>query len=66
MENIVLPNILEFDCSAVILMHDLSFLDQDDKITIGTRGGTIEFNTLPSRTRVMAQFLQGTSAVTPI
>ncbi|KAF3627478.1 hypothetical protein FXO37_29845 [Capsicum annuum] len=63
-ENTVLPNIPEFDSSAGILMYDLSFLDQDDRTTIGTRGGTTEFDTLLSRTRVVVQFLQGMSADT--
>ncbi|KAF3619394.1 hypothetical protein FXO37_33711 [Capsicum annuum] len=65
-ENTALPNIPKFDSSAGILMHDLSFMDQDDRTTIGTRGGTTEFDALPSRTTVVAQFLQGTSTLIPI
>nr|XP_009597243.1 sister chromatid cohesion 1 protein 3-like isoform X2 [Nicotiana tomentosiformis] len=70
-ENTILSDIPEFDNSA----GDLSFLDQDDRTPTGTpevgylsrkQGGTPEFDTLPARTRAVAQFLQWKSPVTPI
>ncbi|XP_060195550.1 sister chromatid cohesion 1 protein 3-like isoform X1 [Lycium barbarum] len=66
LENTVLSDIPEFDHSA----GDLNFLDQDDDTLIDhlsiKQGVTPEFDTLPIRTRAMAQFLQGQSPVTPI
>ncbi|KAJ8566960.1 hypothetical protein K7X08_019168 [Anisodus acutangulus] len=66
LENTVLSDIPEFDNSAA----DLNFLDQDDDTLIGylsiKEEGTPEFDTIPARTRAVAQFLQGQSPVTPI
>ncbi|KAK6798779.1 hypothetical protein RDI58_006482 [Solanum bulbocastanum] len=64
-EDTVLSDIHELDSSVEILMQDLSFLDQDDRTPIGEQVGTTEFDTLPARTRTVAQFLQGKSPETP-
>ncbi|KAK4712600.1 hypothetical protein R3W88_007113 [Solanum pinnatisectum] len=61
-EDTVLSDIHDFDSS----VEDLSFLDQDDRTPIGEQVGTTEFDTLPARTRTVAQFLQGKSPETPI
>ncbi|KAG5568800.1 hypothetical protein H5410_064182 [Solanum commersonii] len=60
-EDTVLPDLHEFDSSARILMHDLSFLDQDDKTPIGEQVGTTEFDTLPARTRFINELMSSSA-----